>query len=71
MTLTPVAERLVVELSLPIFTTYVCRGGDTSLSQCEANALTHSLNYIKLSILLKYFTKNGYGNLCLENETFS
>ena len=25
MTLTPVAERLAVELSLPVFTTYVCR----------------------------------------------
>ena len=25
VTLTPVAERLAVELSLPVFTTYVCR----------------------------------------------
>ena len=38
MTLTPVAERLAVELSLPVWTTWVCRGWE--LSACEANALT-------------------------------
>ena len=34
MTLTPVAERLAVELSLPVLTTYVCRdrGSNPDLS---------------------------------------
>ena len=42
MTLTLVAERLVVDLSLPVLTTYVCRGWDsnTQISACEANTLT-------------------------------
>ena len=43
VTLTPIAERLAVELSLPVFTTKVCRGWDlnTQPSSCGANALTH------------------------------
>ena len=43
MTLAPIAERLAVELSLPVFTTYVCRDWDsnTQLSACGTNALTH------------------------------
>ena len=38
MTLTPVAERLLMGLSLPFFTTYVCRGRDLNSqpSACEA-----------------------------------
>ena len=42
VTLTPNAERLAVELSLPVFTSWVCRGWDsnTQPSACEANALT-------------------------------
>ena len=42
-TLTPIAERIAVELSLPVFTTKVCRGWDsnTQLSACMVNALTH------------------------------
>ena len=42
MTLTPVAERLAVELSLPVFTTLVCRGWDsnTQPSALVATALT-------------------------------
>ena len=41
VTSAPIAERLAVELSLPVFTTYVCRGWDsnTQPSACEANAL--------------------------------
>ena len=37
-----IARRLAVELSLPVFTTYVCRGWDsnTQPSACWANALT-------------------------------
>ena len=31
MTLTPIAERLTVELSLPVFTTLVCRGWDSNV----------------------------------------
>ena len=43
LTLTPIAECVAVELFLPIFTTYVCRGWDsnTQLSACEENTLTH------------------------------
>ena len=43
VTLTPIAERLAVEQSLPIFTTKVCRGWDsnTQPSAFEANALAH------------------------------
>ena len=43
VTLTLIAEGLAVELSLPIFTTYVCRGWDsnTQFYACGANALTH------------------------------
>ena len=42
-TLTPVAGHLAVELSLPVFTTWVCRDWDSNSqpSACEANALTH------------------------------
>ena len=40
-TLTSVAERLIVELSLPTFTPWVCRSwnSNTKPSACEANAL--------------------------------
>ena len=43
VTLKPIAERSLVELSLPVFTTYVCRswGLNTQPSACGANALTH------------------------------
>ena len=43
VTLTPIAERLAVELSLPVLTTQVCRGWDSNAqpSACGANALTH------------------------------
>ena len=43
VTLTPIAEHLAVELSLPVFTTYVCRSWDlnTQASACGANTLTH------------------------------
>ena len=43
VTLTPSAERLVVELSLPVFTTKICRGWDsnTQPSAVGANDITH------------------------------
>ena len=43
MALTPIAERFAVELSLPVFTTLVCRGWDsnTKTSARGAHALTH------------------------------
>ena len=43
VTLTPIVERLAIELSLPVFTTSVRRGWDsnTQPSTCEANSLTH------------------------------
>ena len=42
-TLTPIAERLAVELSLPVFTSSFCRDWDsnTQPSASEANALAH------------------------------
>ena len=43
VTLTPIAERLTVELSLPVFITSVCRDWDsnTQPSACGSNALNH------------------------------
>ena len=43
MTLTPVAERLAVELSLPDFTTYVCRdrGSNPGLPHAKRTPLCH------------------------------
>ena len=43
VTLTPIADRWAVELSLHVLTIYVCRGWDsnTQPSACEANTLTH------------------------------
>ena len=40
---TPIAERLAVEMSIPVSRTYVCRGWDsnTKPSACGANALTY------------------------------
>ena len=40
VTFSPIAERLAVELSLSVFTTYVCRGWNlnTQPSACGANA---------------------------------
>ena len=42
VTLTSIAERLAEELSLPVFTTSVCRGWDSNAkpSECEANAIS-------------------------------
>ena len=46
LTHSPIAECLAVELSLPVFTTYVFRGWDsnTQPSICGAKALTHCAN---------------------------
>ena len=43
VTLTPIAKRLAVELSLPVFTTNFCRGrnSNTQHSASEATALAH------------------------------
>ena len=43
VTLAPIAERIAVEMSLPVFTTLVCHGLDsnTQPSAIEPNALTH------------------------------
>ena len=47
--LTSSAERLAVELSLPVLTTWVCRGWDsnTQPSACRANALINSLRHLR------------------------
>ena len=57
MTLTPSAERLEVELSIPVFTTHVCRGLDsnTQLSACEANALTDCATAVVCLIVYMLF----------------
>ena len=43
VTLTPIADHLAEELSLPILSPKVCRGWDSNAqpSACRANALTH------------------------------
>ena len=43
VTLTPFAKHLAVELSLPVFATWVCRSWNfkTQPSECKANAPTH------------------------------
>ena len=43
VTLTPIAEQLAMELSLPISTTRVCHNWDLNNqpSACQAKALTH------------------------------
>ena len=43
VTLTPIAERIAVELSLPVLTNKVCRGWDSNIhsSACGVNALPH------------------------------
>ena len=43
VTLTPIAERLAVELSLPVFTKYVCLGWYSNTQQfaCGSNVVTH------------------------------
>ena len=53
VTLTPFAERLAVELSLPDLTTYVYRGLDsnTQPSACGANAVTHYATAVTLKLI--------------------
>ena len=51
VTLTPIAERLAVELSLPVFTTQVCRGWDSNtqtfrLRGKRSNPLPHRRGYL-------------------------
>ena len=55
VTLTLVEERLAMELSLPVFTTYVCRGWDSNNqpSACKANALTHCTTAAIVFFVLK------------------
>ena len=40
MTLTPLSERLAVELSQPVFTTYVCRGWFRTLTYATAAVIS-------------------------------
>ena len=70
MTITHIAERLAVELSVYVLTTYVCRGRDSDIrtSTCGAHALTDCAiptadNY------LKHMT-NLYPSVCtgIKNE---
>ena len=45
VTLTPSADRLAVELSLPVFTTYVCRGLDSNTQ--------HALTYYATAAVIE------------------
>ena len=59
MTLKPIAERLALELSLPIFTTYICRGCDsnTQPAACGVNALTNcTIAAVDTLILYNYMS---------------
>ena len=60
MTLTPIVERLAVELSLPVFTTsiYRGRGSNTQTSACGENALTHCATAAVLMIVRDHFCKS-------------
>ena len=60
--LTPIAERLAVELSLPVFTTKVCRGWDsnTQAIACGTKAQTH---WITAAVKIHVIGKN---KLCLQ-----
>ena len=68
VTFAPVAERLAVELSLPVFTTKICRGWDsnTQPSAFGTNALIHCATaavfiFVKYSVLLEgAFTDSFY-----------
>ena len=53
VTLTPVAERSALELSLSVFMTKVCRGWDsnTQPSTCGTNALTHCATAARFCVL--------------------
>ena len=64
VTLTSVAERLAVELSLPVFTTQVCRdrGSNPDLPACEANALPLRRLSFKYQII--------YMNWMIQNDMF-
>ena len=59
MTLAPVAEGLAVELSLPVLTSWVCRGWDSNTQPiaCGANTQTTaplSRNNYKIFNLLRH-----------------
>ena len=51
VTITPNAERLAVDLSLPVSTTYVCRGRDSNTFRLRVNALTHCATAVAFFIL--------------------
>ena len=64
VTLTPNAERMAVNLSLPVLTTEVCRGWDsnTQTFTWEVNVLTHcgtaaALSLQRLNMIYKKFMK--------------
>ena len=64
VTLTPIAERLALELSLPVFTTWVCRGWDsnTQPSTCGANALSQCATAaVYVHVLSKYSNPDPHG----------
>ena len=66
MTLTFIAERLAVEISLPVFTTKVCRSWDSSiqpsayvtyaLTHCAIAAVTKSVKIKKTSTYIGQIT---------------
>ena len=65
MTLTPIAERLAVVLSLPVLKIEVCRGWDsnTQPSACGANARIklkfHFIEYIHCKYMYRFQVRFG------------
>ena len=59
LTHTPIAEHLAMELSLPVFTTCVCRGWDSNNHPyaCTANVFTHCATAAAL-LWITCITKN-------------
>ena len=52
VTITPVAKRLAVEMTLPVLMTWVCRGWDSNSQPfaCEPNVLTDCITAVALKM---------------------
>ena len=78
---TPIAERLAVELSLLVFTTRICRGwySNTQTSACKAKALTQcttpvvrslfktNIRFLEAGTKIRCQIVKPYGTLLLRN----
>ena len=66
VSLTLNAKHIAVKLSLPVLTTWVCRGRDsnTQPSACRANALTHCPIAVEKIFKFRYFIIISLRTLC-------